>query len=387
MKTTTRSFVLAALAFCLSAGVVFGQGFAPKRIWTLTVNVDVPGAIIYVDNDLVQGNRVQVSGGAHNVKVHADGYFDFVGPVTVTGNQAFSVQMRPQLFPLSIRVNVAGAAVVVDGARVAGPTNVSSGTHNVQVTAPGFQDYVTVVNVASPMNLDVVLQPQARMFPLAIRVNVAGAIVMVDGVQVAGPQRVPAGSHEVQVTAPGFSDYFSTVNVAGPMAVDVALQPAGMLLTVNANVVGALVTVNNVAKGAAPYAEALPPGNYTVRVSANGYNDYITTVSLNQPMTLNAQLERPLGPPLLTFVFAPTFLDPDVKANDPQGSVKIFVDNRRVNPNQQLDQVAVSPGRHRIRVASGAFSVQLGDMDFQAGMSYSIELTMGLGVRAVKVGQ
>jgi hypothetical protein len=359
----------------------------PKRIWTLTINVNVPGAVIYVDNVQVQGNRAQVAGGVHNVRVHADGYLDFVGPVTVSGHQTFSVQMRQQLFPLAIRVNVPGAMILVDGVQLAGPTSVPGGAHNLQVTAPGYKDYVTVINVGSPMSLDVALQPNPQMFPLTLRVNVAGALVILDGAQVIGTQNVLPGSHTVQVTAPGFKDYATVLNVAGPMTVDVALQPAGMLLSVNANVANAQVTINNIAKGPVPYAESLPPGNYTVRVSANGFNDYITTVALNQPLNLNAQLERPLAPPMLTIVISPAFLDPDVKANDPQGLVKIYVDNRRLNPNQQLDQIIVSPGRHRIRVASGALSVQLPDQDFQPGMTYIVELSMGLGLRATRGGQ
>jgi hypothetical protein len=46
----------------------------------------------------------------------------------------------------------------------------------------------------------------------------------------------------------------------------------------------------------------------------------------------------------------------------------------------------VEPGRHRIRIASGAFSVELGDMEISPGTSYVLELGMAVKVRAMKTG-
>ena len=321
MKRSPRSFALLAVAFIFSTVSLYPQGLMPKRIWNLTIAVNVPGAAIYVDNVPVQGNTAVVTGGPHNVRVQAPGYFDFVGPVMVSGHMTYSVQLQPRGFPLTIRVNQPGAVIYVDGTDVTGTVPVVAG-----------------------------------------------------------------GAHNIQVTAPGCADYSQVINVAGPLVLDVPLQRIGIPLTVNANVPDALVTVNNVTKGGVPYTEYLPRGRYLLRVSANGFADYQATIVLDKPITMNVHLRPQFLPPVMSVVIPPAFLDPEVHPGDPQGQVRVYVDNRLVNQQNQMERIVVAPGRHAVRVASGAFSVQMGDFDFQPGTSYVIELSMDLKVRGARSG-
>ena len=313
------AFVMFAL---VAAGTVHAQ-FTPKKIWMLTVVVNVPNAVIYVDNQQLPGNQTRVTGGAHNVKVVADGYLAFNGPVVVSGNQTFSVNLQ----------------------------------------------------LAQPVG-----------FPLSINVNVNNAAVFIDGVQVQGVPTVAPGPHTVQVSADGYQDYSASVNVAGPLSLNVVMIPFGFQLTVNANVANAMVVVNNVPKGPVPYSEILPPSAYTVRVSARGFVDYVATISLNQPLVLNVPLQPVMRPSTLSFVLPAPYLDPDARPNDPQSTVRIFIDGRLVNPHREMERIPIQPGRHRIRIASGVFSVQLADMDIQPGTSYVLELGMDVKVRATKAG-
>jgi hypothetical protein len=221
-------------------------------------------------------------------------------------------------------------------------------------------------------------------FPIRIRVNVPDAQILIDGVDVTGTApSVPGGSHSIQVNAPGYRDYNTVVNVRGAMTVDVVLQPAGFLLSVNVNVNNATVSINNVVKGPAPYSEYFDPGTYTVRVSAQGFVDYLASVNLDRPINLNVQLQPVALPSTLTIVIPPSLVDPDMRPNDPQGQVRVFVDNRLVNRRDQ-DRIVVLPGRHRIRISSGAFSVQLGELTVQPSTNYVIEVNINLNVRAEK---
>ena len=110
MKTTMKVLAFLVVSLSISAPT-YGQGFMPKKIWTLTVAVNAPNAVVFVDNVPAPGGVAKVTGGGHNVKVHADGYFDFNGPVMVSGNMTFPVTLAPQGFPLTIRVAAPGARV------------------------------------------------------------------------------------------------------------------------------------------------------------------------------------------------------------------------------------------------------------------------------------
>jgi len=216
----------------------------------LQVTVNVPTAVVSVDGVPAQGLTAYVAPGPHNLNVHADGYLDWNGMLTVTRNMTFAVRLNPAGFPVTIRVATPGASVFVDGTEVTG-------------TVP----------------------------------------------------TVMPGSHQVRVTAPGFMDYNATVNVTGPFSMDVVLQ------------------------------------------SANA---------------------------VISFVIPPGFQDPEIRPGDPRGQVRIFIDNRLANPNFQMQNISVAPGRHVIRVSSGAFSAQLGELVVQPGRSYVVELTMGLSVHAAQ---
>ena len=84
--------------------------------------VNAPNAIVWVDNVQLPGKPRRCPAVAHNVKVHADGYLDFIGPVVVTGNQTFSVNLQP-LQPASRSPSASTCRtqrVIVDGADVTG---------------------------------------------------------------------------------------------------------------------------------------------------------------------------------------------------------------------------------------------------------------------------
>jgi len=101
---------------------------------------------------------------------------------------------------------------------------------------------------------------------------------------------------------------------------------------------------------------------------------------------MNVQLQRQAVPPTFTVVIPPAYLNPDQGQGD-RNRIRIFVDDQQVNARGDAQTFTVPPGRHRIRVASGALSIQVGDIDMQSGASYSIELAMDLRVTVLRAGQ
>jgi len=314
MRRRGMGILLLAAALGLAASAAFGQGLAVKKTYTLTINVNVQGAQIFVDSKLINGNAVLVVQGMHSIRVHADGYADFVQNVDVASNMVVPVALRGVSYPLTVRPNVPGASVVVDGVDTAGK-----------------------------------------------------------------PVAVGAGQHTILVQADGYKDFNVVVNVTGPLAIPVAMEPAGFPLSVNANVVGATVTINNTVVGSVPYTQSLAPGNYTVRVSADGFTDYLANVSLDRPMNVVAELKARIS--TISLVIPAASLDPDQQGN-PVGPVKIFIDNRLANANRALDGIQVAPGRHRIRVSAGGLSFDMGDVMVTAGQRYVIQLSLAAQLSA-----
>ncbi len=347
------------------------------RMFPVTVISSVPGALILVDGAQAPANRFPVTQGSHTIVVSAPGYQDFTTTVNITGPITIQARLQSALIPLTIQPSAPNASIFIDGARISGNVaNVAAGTHTVRVTAPGFQEFNTTVNVAGPM---VVQAPLGAMgIPLTIQTNVPGAIVLVDNLQVPGnTANVRPGRHVIRVSAPGYLDFNTSVNVTGPLVVNARLTPAGIPLTVTSNVQGAMVTVNDESKGEVPYTESLPPGSYTVTVSAPGYTDFVTSVSLAKATTINAQLRA--GVANVSLVIPPQFLNREA-SREGAGQLKLLVDGKSFNFRKDAPRFSVTAGRHRIVLSSGALTVQFADFDFEAGRSYTLELYMELQV-------
>jgi len=62
-------------------------------------------------------------------------------------------------------------------------------------------------------------------------------------------------------------------------------------ITITSNVNGANVYLNNAIVGTTPYTSNVNPGSYNVLVTATGYKDYSTTVTVNGPTTINVTLQ------------------------------------------------------------------------------------------------
>lgn len=319
MKRIAAFSVLCILALA-PLGFAQSSGGPKARVFELTVVVDIFGADISVDSTPLPlgGTVARVPPGAHAVRVRAEGYYDFFETVNVAADRTIVVQMRPRTYPLTIRVNVPNPAIFVDDRQIPG-------------------------SVAT----------------------------------------VTAGSHTVRVAADGFEDSVMSISVAAPMVIDAVLERTGYLLSVSANVKSARVSVNGVSRGTLPYSEYLPPGTYTIKVSARGYSDYVASIALEGPVTIVANLSQGGGgSAFLSFLLPPELLDPEVRDRDASDLIRIYVDGRLVNPKRELERIPVSPGRHAIRIASGAFSVQVGEIEFFPGTSYVFELAMDLSVRA-----
>ncbi|EYB68368.1 PEGA domain-containing protein [Deinococcus phoenicis] len=169
---------------------------------------------------LAQALSIVVNPIPQNSWVSDTAFFTVVGQTPVqTGN-------------LFVGTNVANATVILNGQRLGSAnttfSNIRPGSYPVRVQAPGYRDYTTTITVraGTTTNLNVefaqVVTPApvvSNQYTLAIRSNVTGARVFVDGEEVGTIRNgglsltVARGSHEVVLIAPGYRTFVNTYNV------------------------------------------------------------------------------------------------------------------------------------------------------------------------------
>lgn len=243
-----------------------------------------------------------VKPGSITVSARAPGYADFSRTLTFNKDSRFVVQLGAstavappavQNHTLTIQSNVAGAQVFANDrfiGTVDSPIVMAAGSYRIKVTAPGFDEFSSQVNLNSSMALKVTLNSQA--YTLQIVPNVANASIFLNNViQRNNTWTLPGGTYQIRVTAPGYGEYNQTVVLASSQVIQANLTVNQLSLEIQTNVQGALIYLNNQLQKGNIFS--LGAGSYQVRVSAPGYQDFLQTVQLstNQilPVTLVAQ--------------------------------------------------------------------------------------------------
>jgi hypothetical protein len=288
----------------------------------------------------------------------------------------------------SIVCDLTGARVYLNG-ELAGYTKptfstlLSPGQYSVRVSASGYTDYLTTIQMTSnPLTLNVRFKAQAgqaetmsRRYRVTITSNIKAAQVYIDN-RPAGtaPVTLPLerGSHSLRVTAPGYEDLNEVIAVRGDMTFSAVLQGRAYRLSVTANVVGAQVYVNNAPVGSTPFEGRFAAGTYSVRVTAQGYQEAGTTISLSRDESLAFALQS--AEALVSIRISPAFLDPQDR--NALAQIKVYIDGDYVHGFT----FQLPAGTHNIRISSGGLSVS-GDFDLVPGRSYTIEPTFGLIIR------
>jgi formylglycine-generating enzyme required for sulfatase activity len=130
--------------------------------------------------------------------------------------------------------------------------------------------------------------------PGRLQIDTAGVVaaVSIDGVAAGlapGVLSVPAGERTISLRAPRYVDYSTTLEIHGAGAgqeLHVRLQPAWGTLAVTAVPQGAHVSVDGVDSGAAPVSVPAPSGVRRIRIAANGWRTWESSVVLRGGETL-----------------------------------------------------------------------------------------------------
>lgn len=196
-----------------------------KRFGRLVLNMDVQEALVLLDGSpLGSGSlAVPITAGHHVVTVAAEGYEVFEAPVTVStaAPSLLNVHLRRQLASAKLETQPSGATVSLDG-RMLGATplevnDLSNGKHHLVFELNGYQKREESIewDGKSPhlYRFDLKLLPGN----LLLSSDVPGALVSLDR-QLVGRapmllSDLPAGQHELSVSAPGYSPLDELISI------------------------------------------------------------------------------------------------------------------------------------------------------------------------------
>jgi len=291
-----KSSLHALLGAVLLCVLLAPSGARAQATGILEVEANAPGAMVFIDGVLLGEAPILelVKAGRHTVRVERAGFAAFERNITVKADT--SVQLKANLLRLDpgleVRIDVDNAKVYLDGQHIGTGRKIvldpaEAGLHDLLVEHDAFGTWKGKVRLEAGAVTPVELKLRGSLGSVAIHSDPEGARVNFDGKDY-GPtpatiDPVKAGNHGLRLTAEGKADVFQQVVVepGESKVVDVTMEEAAGTLLVKPSVKTAQVFVNGVALGEGRQdLSGLAVGNYSVRVAAAGYVDFLKSVNV-----------------------------------------------------------------------------------------------------------
>ena len=300
----TRTFPTPNAGYELTIGAPFGQ----EKILALAskTQLNLGQVIPQVGNNQIVNATVQGQDGLARALAVVVTPLPVQGWVTdVADFQTRSRNVTPSTGTLVVNVSPNGANVSLDGVLIGrGDTRrvVPAGQYTVRVSLGGFQDFQQAITVQGGQTVTVNADLRAISVNGTLEVNVSpnGANVSLDGVLIGrgDTSRVlPAGQYTLRVSAAGYQDFQQTVNIQNGQTtrVNASLQQQQVNGTLQVFAPeGASVSIDGVLIGRGNTSRVVPAGQYTVRVTLNGFQDFqqVVNIQAGQTTTVQANLQQ-----------------------------------------------------------------------------------------------
>ena len=288
---------------------------APAQ-YRLTVQPDPPNAEVRLLNVKTPYRPgVQLAPGDYTVEIAQSGYesqrvkvqivsSDVTAPVTLTRKPAVAQPPPPAQYRLTVHPDPPTAQVRLRGVKTAYKPGVllAPGSYTIDVSQSGYQSKPVTVRITdNDLTIPVVLAklPELSQYRLFVQTSPPGAQVRLRGTRTAyrpGVMLSP-GNYTVEVSQPGYESKQATARIVDddltlPVALNPRIEPTQYRLTVRPDPPNARVRLVNAPATYRP-GVALPPGSYTVEVSAREYETRRVTVRIaDEDVALPVELDR-----------------------------------------------------------------------------------------------
>jgi hypothetical protein len=298
----------------------------PPQYGSLYVTTSPEGAAIYLNGNYRGVSPLTISSlspGTYSVRADLSGYQSDSDTVIISAGQQqterFTLQRIVSPGSITVISSPSRAYVYIDsnyrGLTPLTLTDVSPGSHGIELDLSGYYDWKSTVYVNSGQSQTV----SATLSPLASKTgwilassSPTDANVYVDSVlkgktpasgelTVSG---VPAGNHDIRFELAGYQQYSTTVNVGGDSYSHVSASlipvnppPGTGTLSISSTPTGAEIYVDNIFRGYAPLTLTdIDAGTHTVMAQVAGYQDASVIVSVSRGATVQVAVSLSPAP-------------------------------------------------------------------------------------------
>jgi len=295
-------------------------------VYQLTINSNQRNATIFINGQPQKGRvpyTVNLSAGVYTIMLREKGFMDTRVEVDLRRDQTIFINMQSGSYNLTIDSNVQNARIFIDGvphkARMPYTLSLSPGEYTVSLKANGYREASSVVALTGDQTL--FINMDAGNYNLTVNSNIEEGEILVNNdvyaVQFPYTLTLDPGTYTITVRGEGYRDGKTRVNLQSDQSVTLDLAAMTYNLTVDSNVAGARLFINDQQySDSLPFSTRLPPGTYEVNLRHKDYRNVTRTVKLEDDQTFYLELE------------AKTF---DLEIDSNVSDARLFIDGENVS--------------------------------------------------------
>jgi len=331
------------------------------------------GAILYVDGKNIGTSPItlELDEGNHIVTAYRDGYRTETRQFTISAGRTVDIKIDLQKlvsnYQLSIATNPSSADVYIDNRYVGrSPLNLTleEGTKNLRIDRSGYETYYETFVLDRSISKNITLKPIVVNYQLSLITNPSSADVYIDNTYMGRSPlnlTLPEGTKNLRIEKSGYETYYETLLLNRSISKSITLSPQikTYKLSVSSSPSNARVYINGTYEGMTPIALTLKEGTYTVQLTLDGYEDFVTSVNLDRDRQVTATLYSKKARLSIE--------------TDPSNAT-IYVDNSYVGRSPIT--IDLDAGRHTVKIEKAGYLTETRDVNLSAGTTSSLKVVM-----------
>ncbi|MGR3174615.1 MAG: PEGA domain-containing protein [Candidatus Scalindua sp.] len=345
---------------------------------TISINSEPTKARIFMDGKNVGTTAETITDltpGKYTVEVKLDGYGIWHQVVDVEPDKETVLMATLQLKTGSIMIESepAKAMIYLDGEDVGITPDtlwyIVLGKHEIKVEMEGYEVWSKIVDVEDDKQKILTAVLQIKTGSIAIESKPSNAVVYIDGEEVGKtPDTVKSivpGAHEVQVMMDGYEVWNKCVNIKAEKekAITAVLQVKTGSININSDVPDAKIYLDGEEIATTPETiTGLIPGEYTVEVKMDGYEDWskIVAVEADKENVLTIALQMKAGTIMLES--KPT-------------KARLYLDGKDVGKAPEIIK-NILPGKHLLEARMDGYEGWSEMVDVEAYKDYALKAVL-----------
>ncbi|MBT5307422.1 MAG: PEGA domain-containing protein, partial [Candidatus Scalindua sp.] len=354
---------------------------------TVSITSEPSNAIILINSNEVGKTPFAITDhapGTHTVELRMDGYETWTKSVDFEQGKkvAIAAELKMKEGSISISSNPSEAFINIDGKKTGKTpvtiTDLSPGTHLVEVRMDGYEDWSENVDIIGDKENTLTVELLAITASININSNPPEAAIYLDGEKVGTTpdilKSVSIGVHEVGVKLEGFAEWKRILNVKNgkEITLNAALQLNTGTASIESDPADAITLLDGNDVGVTPVSlTGIKIGTYDVELQKEGYVSYKKTIRIKagKVNSLTAKLMEMTG---------------SININSKPSNAVVIVNGKKIG-NTPANITDLAAGKYQLEVMMDCYETWSESVNIDPGKESTVTTELQIKAGSISI--